>query len=68
MELAAGVHEHLGDRDGALEWLGRAFEAGLSEERVERNPWFKGLRSDPRYRELRNREAAVSPPGDPAGR
>jgi serine/threonine-protein kinase len=68
MELAAGVDEHLGDRDGALEWLGRAFEAGLSEQRVERNPWFEELRSDPRYRELVNRTEAASPAGDTARR
>ena len=49
----ATTHEELGDRAAALNWLGRAIDAGYSIKRVERSPWLKDLRADPRYTPLR---------------
>ena len=44
--------EDLGDRDRALEWIGRALDNGLSVENLERKPSLNRLREDPRYTEL----------------
>jgi hypothetical protein len=49
----ATTYEELGDRAAALNWLGRAIDAGYSIKRVERSPWLKDLRADPRYTPLR---------------
>jgi hypothetical protein len=45
----ASIHEELGDRALALEWLGRAVKAGYSMKSVRRSPWLKALREDPAY-------------------
>ncbi|MBP1598064.1 MAG: serine/threonine protein kinase with repeat [Acidobacteria bacterium] len=49
---AAQTYEDLGERDKALDWLGKALRAGYSKELVERSPGMKELRGDPRYARL----------------
>ncbi|MCK4410421.1 MAG: tetratricopeptide repeat protein, partial [Candidatus Eisenbacteria sp.] len=46
------AHEILGDRDVALDWIGRAVESGFSKVQVETTPGLRGLCSDERYRRL----------------
>lgn len=51
--FTAMIHAALGDRDGAFEWLNRAYESGslfLNEMRVE--PRLDPLRGDPRFDEI----------------
>jgi tetratricopeptide (TPR) repeat protein len=53
--------EHFKDRDKALEWIGRALEAGYPWKEVERSPALTALRHDARVERLRQRaEAAAS--------
>jgi serine/threonine-protein kinase len=49
MAVAAGVYATAGDRDRALEWVGRALRAGYSRWEIERDPVFESLRRDPRF-------------------
>jgi tetratricopeptide (TPR) repeat protein/TolB-like protein len=44
--------EVLGNRDAALDWLGRAIKAGCSRKIIEGSPDLRDLRNDPRYRAL----------------
>ena len=46
--------EDLGERDRALEWMGRALDAGLSPVWIDRRPGLRDLVSDPRYQALIN--------------
>jgi tetratricopeptide (TPR) repeat protein/TolB-like protein len=46
------IYEMLGERERALEWLGRAVEMGYSPVALERYPGLKDLRSDDRFRRL----------------
>jgi len=48
-EILSGVHEQIGDRDGALRWLTTAVKAGYPLADVESDPTFERLRKDPRY-------------------
>jgi serine/threonine-protein kinase len=50
--MVAEAYEDLGERELALEWLGRAFDHGLEPEWLEERPSFSRLREDPRYRSL----------------
>jgi tetratricopeptide (TPR) repeat protein len=53
--------EHFKDRDKALEWIGRALEAGYPWKEVERSPALTALRHEARVERLRQRaEAAAS--------
>lgn len=61
------VLEQVGDRNGALDALGRALRAGFPVEDVARNPDLARLRSDGRYRQLlaANSRGATEPGGNP---
>lgn len=51
--LIASVHRWLGDYDGMYEWLERGFaihDWWLARAHVE--PWFAGVRNEPRFQEL----------------
>ena len=55
MMFDAGViYEQLGNRELALEWVGKALRAGYSRDLVERSPSLAQLRTDPRFEKLRN--------------
>ncbi len=49
---AAKAWELLGDRESALEWLGRALESGYPLSKIEACPELEELRADERYRLL----------------
>lgn len=49
---AGHTYEVLGDRENALEWIGKALERGYSPEQVETTPALADLREDERYRRL----------------
>ncbi len=51
------THEVLGDRERALEWIGRALKRGYSRAQIESTPALRGLCADRRYRELAARTA-----------
>ena len=46
------THEVLGDREAALDWIGRALENGFSEDLVESTPALRDFCTDERYRGL----------------
>jgi len=48
----AAVYEELGEREDAIEWLGRALEAGYPLPMIEDYDLFEKLREDPRYIDL----------------
>lgn len=50
--FAGYVYEQLGERDRALELIGRAIELGYPVREIERDPWLVDLRADPRYQEM----------------
>jgi tetratricopeptide (TPR) repeat protein len=52
------VYEQLGERRTALDWLGKAVDAGKPLSEVERSPWLEELRKDEAYvrRFVRNEE------------
>jgi tetratricopeptide (TPR) repeat protein len=52
--------EDLGERDRALEWIGRALGGGILPEYFARRPMLRELIADPRYRQLVER--AEDPP------
>jgi tetratricopeptide (TPR) repeat protein len=54
---AALVHERLGRRKQALEWLEKALLAGYSREEIERAPPLENLRRDPGYARISSRIA-----------
>ncbi len=49
---AAGVYEHLGDREAALRCLGAALREGVTRETIDGDPTFEKLRADPRFAKL----------------
>ena len=53
--VAEGL-EDLGERERALEWIGRALDAGLTPAWIERRPGLRNLTSDPRFQALINSE------------
>jgi serine/threonine-protein kinase len=48
----AGAYEDLGERERALEWVGRAFNKGVQPTIFENKPSLRGLVADQRYRKL----------------
>jgi len=46
------VYEELGEREDAIEWLGRALEAGYPLPMIEDYDLFEKLPEDPRYIDL----------------
>jgi tetratricopeptide (TPR) repeat protein len=51
--LLASVHAGLGDKDGAFDWLEKAFAArAVNLVFINVDPLFDGLRGDPRFRDL----------------
>jgi hypothetical protein len=52
MFQAGHNYEVLGDRERALEWIGRAIENGYSREHIERTPALREFCADGRYRRL----------------
>jgi len=55
LALIGESYEDLGERDRALEWLGRALDNGLALSQIEGMPSLDELRKDERYRELTQR-------------
>ena len=54
--LIASAYVLLGEYDQALKWLERAYEArSLFLPGVARDPWFKPLHTNPRFRALLRR-------------
>jgi serine/threonine-protein kinase len=52
LEIAA-IHAIRGDTAAALDWLDRGYEAGWRDYRnTRRNPFFTGLRTEPRFHAL----------------
>jgi TolB-like protein/Tfp pilus assembly protein PilF len=52
-QALAIIHLKLGDKDRAIEWLEKAFEAHtITPFLVKIDPWFDGITSDPRFDEL----------------
>jgi serine/threonine-protein kinase len=50
--FAGYVYEQLGQRDKALELIGRALELGYPLREIERDPWLSDLRADERFKQL----------------
>jgi len=48
----ATLYEELGERDEAIEWLGRTLEAGFPIQFIESYDVLEELRQDPRYADL----------------
>jgi serine/threonine-protein kinase len=57
MALAGGVYEELGERERALEWIGKALDHGYSLDQIQRAPVLQKLRADPRLQHLLQRQA-----------
>jgi len=49
---AAETFETLGERQRAIEFLQRSIEAGVTRQRIQRNPAFSDLLEDPRAQDL----------------
>ena len=55
LEIAA-IHAVRGETAAALQWLERGYEAGWRDYRItRRDPFFAGIREEPRFRNLLNR-------------
>jgi pentatricopeptide repeat protein len=50
--FAGYVYEQLGQRDKALELIGRALALGYPLGEIERDPWLSDLRADERFKQL----------------
>ncbi|MCD4690981.1 hypothetical protein K8S17_05910, partial [bacterium] len=57
MLQAGHTHEVLGDRELALDWIGKALEHGYSRTAIESTPALRGLCADERYQALTVRAA-----------
>jgi tetratricopeptide (TPR) repeat protein len=57
MASIAEGYEDLGQRDLAVEWIGKALGNGLGVDWIERRPTFNELRNEPRFRELVQRSS-----------
>ncbi len=51
------MFEELGNRERALEWIGRALENGMPLAQIDHAPALDELRSDPRFQELARRHS-----------
>ena len=49
MGLIGESFEDLGEREKALEWIGKALDAGLNRDWVAQSPALNNLRADPRF-------------------
>ena len=59
--LNAGlVCEQIGEREQALEWVGKALQQGYSRQLVEGSPSLAELRADPRFRDLHNSRLRIT--------
>ena len=57
LEILFGMgdaYETLGEREKALHWIGEAVSKGYTLAEIERAPSLRALRSDPRYKDIRN--------------
>jgi eukaryotic-like serine/threonine-protein kinase len=52
MASVAAAYEDLGERERALEWVGRAFDKGVQRNEFENQPALRALIADERYRKL----------------
>jgi tetratricopeptide (TPR) repeat protein/TolB-like protein len=62
--------EIMGDRELALEWVGKALARGMDTDELDKDPTLRGLVADERYRRLVDRsQGGVAEPGGgvPAG-
>lgn len=56
--FTAAIYAGLGDNDHAIEWLEKAYgEHSYWLISIKVNPWFDGLRADPRFQDLERRIA-----------
>ena len=56
MMLRVGdIYEELGERERALEYIGRALELGYPPDDLEHLPGLEDLSADPRFEQLLNR-------------
>lgn len=55
MDIAA-IHSARGEKDKAIDWLSRAYDAGYKDyETLGRNPLYAGLRDDSRFQAIRRK-------------
>jgi tetratricopeptide (TPR) repeat protein len=52
MERIGESLKDLGETGRAIEWIGKALDAGYSREQVEKSPGLRDLRKDERYKKL----------------
>ncbi len=52
MYKAATIYEHLGNREKALYWIGKAIQNGYSRSEIEHQPELKELVADKRYKQI----------------
>ncbi|MGD8414641.1 MAG: tetratricopeptide repeat protein [Candidatus Latescibacterota bacterium] len=50
--FAGYVYEQLGQRDKALEYIGKALNLGYPLDEIERDPWLSDFRDDDRFKRL----------------
>ena len=60
LSLIAETYEDLGERDRALEWIDRSFDAGIQPSRFEGRPTLGKLIADERYAALVEKYAGAS--------
>ena len=58
--LIAETFEDLGDRERALDWVSRSFDAGVSPVRFEGRPTLGKLIADKRYQALASKHTGAS--------
>jgi len=61
LQISVGtILEHLGDREGALQWIGKAIENGYPVEEINNNPDPKigELRESAEFKEIVNKQAS----------
>jgi len=57
----AEIYEQSGDHAAALDWLAQAVQKGYPAREIQRDPTFKKLREDARYKQLLQGTAAQPP-------
>jgi serine/threonine-protein kinase len=50
--FAGHAYEQMGDRDKAMEWIGKALRTGYSKSDVENDPFLEALREDSRFAQV----------------